>query len=59
VCIMLGQPTAREFCHTRLPLVPGNSWGLAELPDRSQLDEVPGIMGGQLDSPSLLPVAQK
>lgn len=25
-------------------LVPGNSWGLAERPDPSQLDEVPGIM---------------
>ena len=26
-------------------LVPGNSWGLAERPDPSQLDEVPGIIG--------------
>ena len=41
-------------------LVPGNSWGLAERPDPSQLDEVPGIIGArQFHSPSLLPASPK
>jgi len=45
-CVYYARGSHRQgLLRHKASLVPGNSWGLAERPDATQLDEVPGIIG--------------